>query len=857
MNEFVEHLTKMTSEKRLYILRTLPTHLVEASYEERFRKILTTFDFLYEKLKYLNLQLLLEDFEGVNDEDLILLQRAIRLAAGIVQNDKTQLASQLLGRLSPRGSPALQNLLKQARKWHGAYWLHPLLPSLPRAGDPLLFTLSGHKALYHGINALALTPDGQRVITAGEDKLLKIWDIASGLELESLQGHLDEINDVVVTPDGRRLLSVSYDGTFIVWDLVSGKQVSPTIQYLGSLRRVIVTPQGELAILARYDGSLCLLELKTFVEVNTLTGHRDWVMALAVTRDGKLLVSASDDGTARVWDLGQGTERFVLEGHTGAVRVVALTPDDRQVVTGSSDGTLRVWDLTSGELIHILSGHGRQVEALALTPDGKLAVSGSVDDTLRVWELTTGVTIHTLRGSSYGVEAISITPNGRLAISASTYGVLEVWDLVKGVALGVLGQHDSVVMALVITFDGRQVISASNDGVLKVWDLDLALRLGMEIHTTPHRFDSYRTAATAVALTSGGIEAVIALKEGEGTLTSWRTKDGLKLGEFSNAGPIMNLKVVPDGEWVVCLRQDGYVLSWNLKSGETKSPIKLHGDQADFMTLTPNARFAAFGKGNGAFSVYDIARGVEVVGVDQHTAGVTDIAVTPDGQRVITLAEGGALYILDVLTSIRLTLPINPYHQDWLCKVAVTPDGQYAIAGSEAGDLQVYNIGYWLDLLILFGHGRYASGAGEDVRQIEQYDLTYCHELLSMIDLFAQFGLPDFMSMKSYEALKSHTKALGHEPTSLSRHHGRIWDIETTDRGQAISTSGDRTLKVWDLEGGTLVATFTADSPLLDCSVDLASMRIITSDQSGRWHVVQLESPETDSSSKNGEDKPC
>ncbi|MBD2772333.1 hypothetical protein ICL16_09665, partial [Iningainema sp. BLCCT55] len=53
-----------------------------------------------------------------------------------------------------------------------------------------LFSLQGHS---DGVRAVAVTPDGGRVISASDDRTLKVWDMASGKELFSLQGHSDPV----------------------------------------------------------------------------------------------------------------------------------------------------------------------------------------------------------------------------------------------------------------------------------------------------------------------------------------------------------------------------------------------------------------------------------------------------------------------------------------------------------------------------------------------------------------------------------------------------------------------------------------------------------------------------------------
>ena len=62
--------------------------------------------------------------------------------------------------------------------------------------------LTGHDG---GVNAVAVTPDGRRAISASDDRTLKVWNLATGAEERTLTGHSDRVLSVAVTPDGRRV----------------------------------------------------------------------------------------------------------------------------------------------------------------------------------------------------------------------------------------------------------------------------------------------------------------------------------------------------------------------------------------------------------------------------------------------------------------------------------------------------------------------------------------------------------------------------------------------------------------------------------------------------------------------------
>lgn len=89
-----------------------------------------------------------------------------------------------------------------------------------------LRTIHAHK---NRITALAISPDGRRILSGSKDTTLKLWDAATGRELHHLRGHADQITSADFSPDGRFAVSGSYDGTVRLWNMEAGREVAVMI----------------------------------------------------------------------------------------------------------------------------------------------------------------------------------------------------------------------------------------------------------------------------------------------------------------------------------------------------------------------------------------------------------------------------------------------------------------------------------------------------------------------------------------------------------------------------------------------------------------------------------------------------
>ena len=278
---------------------------------------------------------------------------------------------------------------------------------------------------------VAVTPDGTRIVSGSQGNMLRVWELASGRCLATLEGHSHYVKCVAVTPEGTRAVSGSQDNTLRVWELASGRCLATLEGHTRGVRSVAVTPDGTRAFSASDDGTLRVWELASGRCLATLEGHTKSVTGVTITADGTRAVSASLDHTLRVWELASVRCLVTHKVHEHGVRYVAVTPDGTRAIFTSYDSTLRVWELASGRFLTNLEGHTSYLWNMAVMPDGMRVVSTSQDRTLRVWELASGRCLATLEGHRGPVTGVAVTPDGTRAISASQDRTLRVWDITK------------------------------------------------------------------------------------------------------------------------------------------------------------------------------------------------------------------------------------------------------------------------------------------------------------------------------------------------------------------------------------------------------------------------------------------
>ncbi|HEY9297117.1 MAG TPA: DnaJ domain-containing protein, partial [Phormidium sp.] len=279
------------------------------------------------------------------------------------------------------------------------------------------------------INSIAISPDGEIIAAASDDKTVSLWNLPKGKQIFSFMGFAKEAFTVAISPDGKMLVSGDFESKVTRWN-VAKKELIGTCFYsnspyshLGFVNSVAFSPNGNIFASGSADKTIKIWGRFTGEIKYTLIGHFEGVFCLAFSPDGKFLVSGSTDKTIRIWDLNTRRGIRVLQAHSGWVSAIAIAPDGNTIISASTDTTIKLWNLQTGELISTLDGHSTAIFSLAINSDGEAFASGSTKE-IKLWNLKTGKLLQTL----FGCYPVAFTPDGKTLVSGSKDRVIQIWQ---------------------------------------------------------------------------------------------------------------------------------------------------------------------------------------------------------------------------------------------------------------------------------------------------------------------------------------------------------------------------------------------------------------------------------------------
>ncbi|KAM3102035.1 NB-ARC domain-containing protein [Phormidesmis sp. 146-12] len=344
----------------------------------------------------------------------------------------------------------------------------------------LLKTLGGHR---RPIRALTFHPQS-RVLASGAEQSVNLWDADTGQILKTFQGFANPVHRVVFSSDGQRVVSAHEDSVIRVWNQQTEQPPKTLEGHAGSVRRISFALNNQLLASCSNDHTVKLWNVDSGQLLTTFQGHQGIVWAAAFSADDKTISSCSADQTIKVWDASQvklSGENVVevksclrtLEGHQDWVVTIDLSPECQMLASGSFDKTIKLWNSETGEIVRTLQGHTSPVLTVCFDPSGQLLASGSDDLKVKLWDIQTGDCLKTLNGHTQSIWSICfINLEGReIVVTGSADKTIKLWDVETGEHLKTLEGHTKHVLSVSFHDDSQRLVSGSADGTIKLWDV--------------------------------------------------------------------------------------------------------------------------------------------------------------------------------------------------------------------------------------------------------------------------------------------------------------------------------------------------------------------------------------------------
>ena len=319
-----------------------------------------------------------------------------------------------------------------------------------RKGKP-----QSHLTIEHSTAHLVFSPDSQTLIgfdwqsRRGANEDLHVWDTETGKRLQSTYTkHTDQHEALAISPDGNTILTGSWDGTIHRWETATGTYLSTFATGHGrGVSALAFSEDGQTLIstLVRWghEDQQLFWDTTTGVQISA-PGLKEVLGKQSPNVSNRVITAKIDEDrkSIQVQEVATGREMYRITEHKGDIWTFAFSPDRKILASGSEDMTIRLWDAITGNEILTLPTYTNQVFAVAFSPDGKILAGGSVydsqlgrSDLIRLWKIPSGRILTTLAGHTSTVRVLRFSPDSKTLASSGDDGTILLWDLDRTVQL--------------------------------------------------------------------------------------------------------------------------------------------------------------------------------------------------------------------------------------------------------------------------------------------------------------------------------------------------------------------------------------------------------------------------------------
>lgn len=542
------------------------------------------------------------------------------------------------------------------------------------------------------VPCVVMTPDNQYIVSGCENGDIRVWDVMTRNPVRTMK-HQAAILSLALSRNGNRVISASRDGTVKVWEFETGDEVARLSAGADSTVRALLNADGTIAATAGGDRIVRIWDVATqTVKYASERIHRSPIQALAWTSIQYRLATADRDGEIIVWDAASCAPLTRFRGHDQPVHCLQFTRDGKSLISAGADQIIRAWNASSSKCFRSWRGHEGPIFNLAMSPNGNDFATASADGKVIVWNLQRDLEFQSHSAHASAIGAVAINADGTVVVTAGHDSTARVWDRKRRFAPMIFKERKHV-FCVAISPDDKTIASGGGEGVVHLWDTETGNAIGT--------LDVHNSTVWSLAFSPDG-KFLAAGTEGCAIGVFELATKSLPFKLTGHHRTVTSLTFTPDSRCLLSGSHDGTVRIWNLPSGDLIAQTEPLGLPVLAVATSPNSECFAAALGNpfefqlgGGIVVGQINDATIRRRIQGHSKPVTGIAFTSDGKRIISGSQDRTIRFWDASSGIGVcTLITEP-----VLSLSISENGEHLATTlgsigdmSERGSVQIRSI---------------------------------------------------------------------------------------------------------------------------------------------------------------------
>ena len=490
-------------------------------------------------------------------------------------------------------------------------------------------------------------PNQNWLVVAGDSPNIEIFELTADKQIKQKQiipikGY---VSAVAISPDGQHLITGDGDGKLSIFEYQQNNQfILLTTASLHQAQVDAIAFKDNQTIASAAKKQILLSNITNFNENIALHSESD-VYALAFHPNKQQLVTAGNSSEIWTWDIGSPASKpSTLDGHQNDIYALEFL-NDEQLVSASKDKTIRIWELANETLLKMFTGHAAQVTSLALKQQHLFSVS--TDGQLLKWDID--LSNPQVTDTPKKAVSVAIAPNFEQLIVGFSDGRLAWYDVKTQQFEYFTTGHNDEITRLAISPNNQWLASSSLDNTVKIWAIKDSTQEPLE--TLKHQ-----GVVSAVAFSPDSQLLASVSYDGSIYLKAINTQQPvfIETNAHGEGSEINSVEFSQDGQLLISAA-DNSVKLWQVVDNKIMQSEDIEFDENMLVlwaALSPDKqRVAVVGKNPHLVLVKDLQT-EELIQFSSHDSAIQKAIFSPDSQQLLTASSDATVRVWNLADNL-------------------------------------------------------------------------------------------------------------------------------------------------------------------------------------------------------------